>query len=323
VSESASGSSPRRPTLELERDGEKIVLELLGQSTVLGASPDADLALALPGLAPRHVRFEREGERLFAVALDAQHPLRVQGVERREWLLRDGDAVELGSLRLVFRWAEARAQSAPAPASAALPPARASASAPPSRVSAVTEPAPIARGGASSEPRERRAPASTGWPGPAKLFLVLVAATALFVAFRNRGTPPQDDLPPASKSYPGTEGLEPFFYFSIYPISERLDEYPDAARLIAQRCQDLLASCEDPRTRVLAERALAKARARVSGSTWTFAEMRYATEQAPTGGREDAYFRSEKRGVLQAFLATNPSGADRFVAEQKLKQLDS
>ncbi len=323
MSDSASGASPRRPTLELERDGERIVLELLAQTTVLGSSPDADLSLALPGLAPRHVRFEREGERLFAVALDAQHPLRVQGVERREWLLRDGDAVELGTLRLVFRWGEARAQSAPVPPSATLPPMRASASAPPVRESAVPQPAPLARPSASSEPRERRAPASTGWPWPAKLFLVLIAATALVVAFRNRSTPPKDELPPASKSYPGTDGLEPFFYYSIYPISERLDAFPEAARLIAQRCQDLLASCEDPRTRVLAERALAKARARVTGSTWTFDEMRYATEQAPTGGRDEAYFRSEKRGVLQAFLATNPGGADRFVAEAKLKQLDS
>ncbi|MBK9385036.1 MAG: hypothetical protein IPN34_09505 [Planctomycetes bacterium] len=322
MSESASGASPRRPTLELERDGERIVLELLARTTVLGASPDADLSLALPGLAPLHVRFEREGERLFAVALDALHPLRVQGVERREWLLRDGDAVELGSLRLVFRWAEAQAQRAVASSLPAAPPARPSAA--PARVAPAGLPAvSLAREGASGEPRERRAPASAGWPWPAKLFLVLIAGMALFVAFRNRGTPAKDALPPASKSYPGTDGLEPFFYFSIYPISERLDEYPAAARLIAQRCQDLLASCEDPRTRVLAERALAKARARVTGSTWTFDEMRYATENAPTGGRDEAYFRSEKRAIVQAFLATNPGGADRFVAEAKLKQLDS
>ncbi|MBL8900611.1 MAG: hypothetical protein JNM84_23470 [Planctomycetes bacterium] len=322
MSDSASGASPRRPTLELERDGERIVLELLAQTTVLGSSPDADLSLALPGLAPRHVRFEREGERLFAVALDAQHPLRVQGVERREWLLRDGDAVELGSLRLVFRWAEAQAQRAVAPPPPVVPSARPSVA--PARVAPTALPTvPLARESASSEPRERRAPASTGWPWPAKLFLVLIAATALVVAFRNRSTPPKDELPPASKSYPGTDGLEPFFYYAIYPISERLDAFPEAARLIAQRCQDLLASCEDPRTRVLAERALAKARARVTGSTWTFDEMRYATENAPTGGRDEAYFRSEKRGVLQAFLATNPGGADRFVAEAKLKQLDS
>jgi hypothetical protein len=306
------GIAPRRPTLELERDGERIVLELLGQSTVLGSSAEADLVLAQPGVAPRHARFEREGERLFAVALDPAFPLRVQGVERKEWLLRDGDAVELGSLRLVFRWADARAESA-APASAAP-----IAAAPPPILVAPRTPA---RDRASAEPRERRVEARPGWPWPAKLFLLLVGAFGLWFAFRGSREEPKDGLPPVSKAYPGTEGLVPFFYFSIYPISERLDEYPDAARLVAQRCESLLATCEDPRTCVLAERALAKARARIQGSSWTFAEMRFATESAPTGGREDEYFRSEKRAILQAFLATNPSGADRFVAEAKLKQL--
>jgi hypothetical protein len=324
-----SGPPPRRPTLELERGGERVVLELLGRSTVLGSSAEADLSLALPGVAARHARFEREGERLFAVALDPAHPLRVQGVERKEWLLRDGDAVELGELRLVFRWAEARAEAAPAvssptPSALAVPAAAPAAALRPAPALAPLAP-PFAprprRDEGELAPRERRAAPASGWPLPAKAFLVLLVLSGLWILWRATREAPSEPLPAPSKAYQSTDGLEPFFYYAIYPLSERLDDYPDAARLVALRCEALLLECADPRTRVFAERALARARARLGGSSWTFAEMRFATEQAPSGGRSEDYFRREKLAILDSFLATNPGGADRFVAEAKRKQL--
>lgn len=331
MSSPPGGTPPRRPTLELERGGERVVLELLGRSTVLGSSPDADLVLALPGVAARHARFEREGERLFAVALDPAHPLRVQGVERKEWLLRDGDAVELGELRAVFRWAEARAEAAPAAPRPApsVPPTQAAAPTPSARPApALAPPAPMfsprprpRRDEGELAPRERRVAPASGWPLPAKAFLVLLVLSGLWILWRSTRAAPNEPLPAASKAFQSTDGLEPFFYYAIYPLSERLDDYPDASRLVELRCEALLLDCADPRTRVFAERALARARARLGGASWTFAEMRFATEQAPSGGRSEDYFRREKLAILDSFLATNPGGADRFVAEAKRKQL--
>lgn len=313
-------AAPRRPTLEIVRGGERMVLELLLAKTVLGSATEADLYLAMPGIAPQHARFEREGERCYVIGLDPAYPVFVQGVERREWLLRDGDEVRLGTLNATFRWAEALVKAAPA-----IPPTVA---ATPSTVAATPVVVPVARPVAPSAPlapsppRERREVVQAGWPWPAKAFLLLLIATAIGgIWLRSRGAPP-DELPRASEAFKSTEGLDPFFYYAIYPISERLDAYPAAARLVIERCQILLRECGDPRTRIFAEEALEKARRAVSGSTWTFDEMRYATEQAPTGGRSEDYFRAEKRSILHAFLASNPGAADRFVAEAKLKQLD-
>ncbi|MEN8149007.1 MAG: sigma 54-interacting transcriptional regulator [Planctomycetota bacterium] len=85
----------------LEQD-QKTTYNLTRDATTVGRAPDSHIPVRDPRASRRHARFEREGDEFFLVDEGSQNGTLVNGshVERR--VLRRGDLVEIGGVRIFF-----------------------------------------------------------------------------------------------------------------------------------------------------------------------------------------------------------------------------
>lgn len=77
----------------------------------IGRSPADDLRLSDPGVWERHARLELRQRRHAALVAAAEARVRVNGADVQEAQLRNGDLIELGSVRLEFGLSPARHRS--------------------------------------------------------------------------------------------------------------------------------------------------------------------------------------------------------------------
>lgn len=85
-------------------DGQRVEFALDGEAVDVGRDEDVAIRVDEPLVSRRHARIERRGESWVVVDLDSTNFTRVND-ERvvRERELRDGDALQFGRARCVFR----------------------------------------------------------------------------------------------------------------------------------------------------------------------------------------------------------------------------
>lgn len=83
-------------------EGERVI-PLQARVTVLGRGSEADLRVADTGVSRLHAEVRLEGQTVTLVDLDSTNGTSVNGRRISSAVLRDGDTVELGATRLVFR----------------------------------------------------------------------------------------------------------------------------------------------------------------------------------------------------------------------------
>jgi tetratricopeptide (TPR) repeat protein len=71
-------------------------------SLVIGRTPENDIVIEHKSISRHHARIVREGGQHYAVDLESANGVRVNGVDRDRVLLRSGDEIELGQVRLRF-----------------------------------------------------------------------------------------------------------------------------------------------------------------------------------------------------------------------------
>jgi pSer/pThr/pTyr-binding forkhead associated (FHA) protein len=96
--------SVRRHVLAL-REGAGAPAEFVVRegSSVLGRAPDCHIAIASADLSRRHLRLSLHDGEVTCVDLDSRHDLFVNGIKAHSAVLREGDAIKLGSVVLHYR----------------------------------------------------------------------------------------------------------------------------------------------------------------------------------------------------------------------------
>lgn len=97
------GSDRPRLVLAATPDQPERVVTLTRGSTVVGRGNEADLRLPDTGVSRRHAEFRLDGTNVRLADLGSTNGTRVNGRRIDDALLDDGDAVDIGATRLVFR----------------------------------------------------------------------------------------------------------------------------------------------------------------------------------------------------------------------------
>jgi hypothetical protein len=92
-----------RPRLVLQTGGDERVVPLDAQITVLGRGAEADIRLSDTGVSRVHAEVRLEGDVVTVADRGSTNGTAVNGRRVRTAVLHDGDVVELGATRLVFR----------------------------------------------------------------------------------------------------------------------------------------------------------------------------------------------------------------------------
>jgi DNA-binding NtrC family response regulator len=100
------------PELAFYRHGEELLRVALSDRTTVGRSPECDVSLPDPALAPVHAEIERRGGRFHLVDRSGRGTT-VGGVPVADAALIDGCDVALGAWRVLFREAGAREETRP------------------------------------------------------------------------------------------------------------------------------------------------------------------------------------------------------------------
>ena len=92
------------PTLILKLSPERAV-QLTKSVTSIGRAPENDIRIADPSVQDRHAHVlkDKSGFRIFSTG---GAPLVINGKRRTEWMLSDGDQVELGRVHALYRFAD-------------------------------------------------------------------------------------------------------------------------------------------------------------------------------------------------------------------------
>ncbi len=84
-------------------DGEQVQrFEITRKLTGVGRAPDNDLAITDPGIEPYHAQILRDGKNWVLTSLEPEAELLVNGRNRRNYGLRDGDLLMMGGTELSF-----------------------------------------------------------------------------------------------------------------------------------------------------------------------------------------------------------------------------
>jgi len=86
--------------LRVEMDGHERSFPLGDEPAVLGRGPDCDIVLPHESVSRQHARFRREGGGFSITDLDSKNGTRVNTFRVREQVLRDGDRIDVGTIRM-------------------------------------------------------------------------------------------------------------------------------------------------------------------------------------------------------------------------------
>lgn len=93
------------PHLAVHAQGRTWTLPLTRAGLSIGRQADNDLILDLPRVSRRHARIEPRGDDFLLLDVGSSNGSFVAGRQVQEWRLRNGDTVQIGEARLVFKQA--------------------------------------------------------------------------------------------------------------------------------------------------------------------------------------------------------------------------
>ncbi|MCB9882064.1 MAG: FHA domain-containing protein [Planctomycetes bacterium] len=284
-----------RPRLLIARAEGEVAFDCYGNETWIGSHRSCDLVLRGEGVEGRHARIEWQSGRVYLFALEGE--VLVSGTPRREWLLRDGDTLQLGEVLLRFTFPP----PAVAPEVVEPTPVRTPVTVP---VTPNTPRRPSSRRARREEEGDVR-PSRRTWLVFVPFLIALGIAIWMLVERLSR--------PVERRVKHGTYMMQ-----AILPLESALAREPRAARLLRLRCKTFLEqnptspSCDRVR-----EALAAAERAGATSEDWTYDQLRFAViELAPPAKVDTRDVVRERITILRAFLdhGVDPRGKEEAQA---------
>ena len=93
--------------LRIHLEGEERVIPIADRTVVLGRGPDCEIVLPHESISRQHARFSREGGGWTITDLESKNGTRVNTFRISEQVLRDGDRIDVGTIRMYVEIGEA------------------------------------------------------------------------------------------------------------------------------------------------------------------------------------------------------------------------
>ena len=87
---------------QIRGPGSPAILELSGESLVLGRSPETDIHIPSPSLSRTHMRLERYQGTYRVIDLDSSNGVYLNEIRVHSAVLRDGDTLQLGNAVFIY-----------------------------------------------------------------------------------------------------------------------------------------------------------------------------------------------------------------------------